>query len=301
MIPPKLRRLAGRLACPEDGSLLGFSETSADCPKCGRSYPIRDGRLYVTEPLRSSDALDGVKERAKRRFGAIYYRVLRPLLAPAYPFDYRGYVLRHTRPEDEIVVDLGSGNHRMHPAVFALDGMDYPHIDIVCDMRRLPFRKGGVDAFASSSVLEHVAGVREVLAQIDRATCEGGQGIHIIPFMYPFHASPDDFQRLTHVGAARMLEGWRLERQVSVAGPFTLFNAVMAELLASMLSFGSEKAKAPAYLLASALLAPLKFLDWPFVGRKVLMATSPVILTHLRKPAERRRPASDAGSFAPHD
>jgi SAM-dependent methyltransferase len=292
MIPPKLRRLEHRLACPEDGAALAFSEAAADCGRCGRSYPIRDGRIYFTTPLRADDALDSIKERAKRRFGSTYYRVLRPLLAPAYPFDYRGYVLRHVDPEREVVVDLGSGNHRMHPAVFALDGMDYPHIDIVCDMRRLPFRPGAIDAFASSSVLEHVFAVEDVLAQIDRATRTGGHSIHIIPFMYPFHASPDDFQRFTHIGAARMLRGWRIERQVAAAGPFTLFNAVAAELVAAILSLGSQRAKAPLYLLASTLLAPLKFLDWPFVGRRALLAICPVILTHLVKPPEAMGPSA---------
>ena len=131
--------------------------------------------------------------------------------------------------------------------------------------------------------------MEDVLAQIDQATRSGGHSIHIIPFMYPFHASPDDFQRFTHVGAARMLRGWRIERQVAAAGPFTLFNAIAAELVAAVLSLGSERAKAPLYLAASALLAPLKFLDWPFVGRRALLAIWPVILTHLVKP-----PAAEA-------
>lgn len=288
MIPPKLERLKGRLACPDDGAALRFSQASVDCPSCARSYPVRDGRVYFTEPLQAGDALDGLKERAKRRFGGIYHRLLRPLFAPAYPFDYRGYVLKHADPDRDIVVDLGSGNHRMHPSVFALDGMDYPEIDIVCDMRRLPFRPGSVDVFATSSVLEHVYGVQEVLQQIDLATSDGGHGIHVIPFLYPFHASPDDFQRFTHVGAARMLQGWRVERQVAVAGPFTLFNAVLSELLSAALSLGHERVKAPVYLLASAVLSPLKFLDWPFVRRRALLAIAPVILTHLRKePASR--------------
>jgi len=285
MIPQKLRRLEGRLACPQDGADLTFTEAAAECAACGRSYPVRDGRIYFTEPLRADDALDSIKERAKRRFGSFYYRVLRPLLAPAYPFDYRGYVLRHVEPGRDVVIDLGSGNHRMHPDVFALDGMDYPHIDIVCDMRRLPFRAGAIDAFASSSVLEHVFGVEDVLAQIDRATRNGGHSIHIIPFMYPFHASPDDFQRFTHVGAARMLRGWRIERQVAAAGPFSLFNAIVSEIAAAALSLGNARVKAPVYLVASALLAPLKFLDWPFVGGRALLAICPVILTHLVKPA----------------
>jgi SAM-dependent methyltransferase len=206
------------------------------------------------------------------------------LFAPNYPFDLGRYVAKKFDPLRDVVVDLGSGNHRMHPYVFTLDAIDYTEVDLVCDMQRLPFRPGSIDVITTYAVLEHVPEVDEVVEEIANSLRPMGHSIHLVPFLYPFHASPDDFRRYTHMGCAQLFEGWRIEEQFGVGGPFSLFNAVAAEYLSILTSFGRGRLRALGYLLFSAALAPLKFADVLFTGRRAFLTVAPIIMTHLRKP-----------------
>lgn len=281
----RLTQIADRLACPACKGKLERQDAAFVCQPCGRDYPIRNGRLYFCEPQSAEDELDSVKDGFKKRFGRLYYTLLKPLLAPGFPFDFNKYVLANVNPEKELVVDLGSGNRKGSPHFISLDFMDFEEIDIVADMSALPFRPGGVDVFTSEGVLEHVADIGAVAQEIARATKVGGRGIHLIPFMYPYHASPYDFQRYTSEGVKRLFGPWQLEEQFASAGPFTLFNVMLLELLSILLSFGNRKLKGLIYLGLCPLVVPLKFLDIFFVRRPAILALAPNIVTHLRKPS----------------
>src|SRR5262249_36389996 len=151
---------------------------------------------------------------------------------PTFPFSFRRAVLRQGSPGDILVVDVGSGNHRLHKDIIALDGADYPHTDIVADVTALPFKDNSIDMIVSRSLLEHVWPLWVAASEMKRATKPGGTNIHVIPFMYPFHSSPYDFQRLTHTGAAAMFSDWTVTDQRHVSGVFTLALIVASESLA---------------------------------------------------------------------
>lgn len=284
----RISEIAPCLACPSCKVKLIHHEDTFECPECNGSYPIRKGKLYFCQPASESDELDSIKGQFKKRFGHLYYYVLKPLIAPGFPFNFRNYVLKQVDAKKGLVIDLGSGNQKISEDVISMDFMDYDEIDIIADMRKLPFVPGSVDAFTSNGVLEHVADIDIVAEEVARATKEGGQGIHLIPFMYPFHASPHDYQRYTAVGAQRLFGPWRVEDQFASAGPFTLFNVAFLELLSILLSFGNEKLKGLVYLAFCPLVFPLKFLDFPFVRRESILTMAPNIVTHLRKPAARQ-------------
>ncbi len=284
MTPENFKRIRDRLVCPDCKNNLRFDDEKAQCEYCKKIYPINNGRIFFITPLNQTDELDIIKGWLKRTFGSFYHTVLRPCLSPSFPFGLRGYLARRFDLKSKIVIDLGSGNNKIHADVYSVDVMDYENVDIICDMRRLPFRAGSIDVFGSSSALEHVPHLSEVLGEIEAATRPGGRSIHIIPFMYPFHASPNDFVRFTHAGAAAMFDGWRLVEQFGVAGPFSLLNSVLAEFLSIILGMGNKNVQAAAYVCLSALLAPIKFLDVIFLRRRAFLSISSVILTDLEKP-----------------
>lgn len=282
--PERLQRIRDALACPECQSALICQDDSVTCDHCGRRYPLRNGKLHFIEPMRADDALDSIKRRLKRWFGGAYYSLGILIIAPTYPFNFRKAIRRHSQPENELIVDLGSGNNRVDPDVIAIDAVDYDAVDIVADLARLPLKSASVDGFVSRSVLEHLPDLPVVVRQLVRCTRPGGLGLHLIPFLFPYHASPHDYQRLTHSGAAGLFSGWRVVEQRNATGPVTLFVVCLAEFLSILLSFGSPRLKGPAYLFACLLLFPLKFLDAPFVGRKAFLGLAPTILTVTRKP-----------------
>ncbi len=279
----RLERLAPILVCPDCGSGLLFAVERATCEGCAADYPIKNGKIYFIPVPKSEDEFDSVKYLLKKRLGKYYYKIGLTVIAPTFPFNYGGKIRKYCDPARQIVVDIGCGNHRVDEDTVGLDIFDYSAVDVVCDLCKLPFKPGSVDAFVSRSVLEHVPDLPKVAAQLDRCTKVGGHGMHLIPFLFPFHASPYDFQRLTHKGQQGLFEGWTVVEQTNPTGPVTLGLVCLIEFLSILLSFGHEKVKAFVYLLFCGLLFPLKFLDLPFVHRKAFLTLAPTIFTVVRK------------------
>ena len=282
--PKRLLRIRDALACPDCQSSVDCTDDAVICRNCGRQYPVRGGKIHFIESMAADDALNSIKRQLKQWFGGAYYSLGVTIVSPGYPFNFRKAILRHCKPENELIIDLGCGNNRIDPDVIALDAVDYDAVDVVADLARLPLRSGSVDGFVSRSALEHLPNLASAVGQLLRCTRPGGLGLHLVPFLYPYHASPHDYQRLTHSGAAGLFPGWRVVEQRNATGPVSLFVICLAEFLAILLSFGRSRLKGPAYLFACLLLFPLKFLDAPFVGRKAFVSLAPTILTVTRKP-----------------
>jgi SAM-dependent methyltransferase len=282
--PPRLARLIGQLACPACHSDIIEASDRFSCTACAESYPIRNGKIYFVEPADAEDALDMVKHRLKHHLGSLYYTVGVDIIAPGFPFNYTAAIRKHIDPGDRLVVDLGSGNRHVDDDIVTLDASDYGAVDIVARLEALPFKNGAIDALCSRSVLEHVPDLAGAVAEITRCTKEGGLSIQVVPFMYPFHASPNDFRRWSHVGAAELHRGWNVVEQRATTGPISLFLICLNEFVASLLSFGNPKLKAAIYLMMCLFTFPIKYLDALFVGQKSFIGLAPIILTVFRKP-----------------
>jgi len=280
----RLERILPLLECPDCRGALANKAQGLTCDTCDVTYAIRNNKIYFIEAMRSTDALDRFKELIKRRMGNFLYRFMIPLVAPTYPFNYRACLLSYGDPQSKCIVDIGCGNHRLDDSIIALDGIDYPAVDIVADVTKLPFKTGSIDIVASRGLLEHVHPLETVVSEIRRSTAGGGLNVHLIPFLFPFHSSVGDYQRLTHSGAAALFEGWTVVEQRHVTGPATLFLVCLLEFLSITLSMGNARIKALVYLGASVVLFPIKFLDFPFLYFKGYQTMAPTILTVTRKP-----------------
>ncbi len=283
----RLERIKPILACPTCRGDLTYATDAAMCAACDLQFPIRNGRIYFVDVPERSDELDRVKGFFKRLLGRYYHAIGINIVAPVYPFGYLRRVRRHLDPARQIVVDLGCGSHRIDDHMIGADIFDYDAVDVVCDLAALPFRSSGLDALVSVSVLEHVRDPKVVIAECKRCAKPGGLSMHLIPFLYPFHASPFDFHRYTHKGQEVLLDGWETVEQSNAAGPVTLMLICLIEFLSILLSFGHQKLKALINLMLCGLLFPIKFLDFPFVDRKSFMTLAPTIFIVGRKPAVR--------------
>ena len=64
----------------------------------------------------------------------------------------------------------------------------------------LPFPSNSFDTVLLMNVLEHLQEPTKLLNESFRVLKPGGKLIGIVPFMFPYHADPEDFQRFTHEG-----------------------------------------------------------------------------------------------------
>jgi SAM-dependent methyltransferase len=78
--------------------------------------------------------------------------------------------------------------------------------DVFADGARLPFADATFDNVVCLEVLEHVPDPAVIIAEIARVLRPGGQAWLSMPFLYPVHDAPFDFQRYTMFGLRRDLE-----------------------------------------------------------------------------------------------
>lgn len=112
------------------------------------------------------------------------------------------------------VLDIGSaaGWLKHHLAADArYVSLDYPTTavglygtrpDVFGDAHQLPFPAASIDAVACLEVLEHVRDPDRVLAEVFRVLVPAGVAELSMPFLYPIHDAPHDYQRWT-------LHGWK--------------------------------------------------------------------------------------------
>lgn len=141
------------------------------------------------------------------------------------------------------VLDIGSADRWLR-AQLATEAryvaLDYPATanglydtrpDIYADACRLPFADGSIDAVACFEVLEHVADPEAVAAEIARVLKAGGVAALSMPFLYPVHDAPHDYQRWTAYGLSRSLARAGLEvESLEAAGHPLHAGAVLAAL-----------------------------------------------------------------------
>jgi len=236
----------------------------------------------------AEDPLDRVKYRFKRY--RRLYAFLVWLISPLY-FDStrRRFLASDVAGREGTYLNLGSGNTDLLPEIVNVDVAAYEAVDIVCDIRRLPFPDGSVDGVLSISVLEHVPDPEAVLAEIHRVLRPGGFVYTDVPFVVGYHASPGDFRRWTHEGVALLHRGFETTRIVLNGGPTSALLWVFQEWLAVALSFGSRRLHTVIYVLAMLITFPIKFLDF-FLNRNPLSRhVSSCFIYVGRKPAAAER------------
>lgn len=165
---------------------------------------------------------------------------------------------------DNLIVNLGSGTKRLHREVINLDIYPFLNVEIVADVKTLPFKDSSMDMAIIDSVLEHIDDANAAIKEITRVVKVGGYVYVSVPFVYPFHASPNDFYRWSLSGLEK---SFSLFKPLSIGmrgGPAGALQGVLMHFLALSFSFGIEKL----YILWSqvfmALLSPLKLLDFFF-------------------------------------
>ena len=145
-------------------------------------------------------------------------RLLKPLRhTPLHPqwFAFRGEVRTRAWVREQArgrVLDIGCADGWVRDALSPnceYVGLDYPvtartmygtRPDVFADAAFLPFGDGTFQSITLLEVLEHVAYPDLVLRDAQRVLVPGGTLLLSMPFLYPLHDAPHDYQRYTAPG-----------------------------------------------------------------------------------------------------
>ena len=120
-------------------------------------------------------------------------------------------------------------------------GFDYPATgidryhaeqDVLGSAEALPFDSNSMDVVVCLKVLEHMPDPFSAVAEIARVLRPGGKAAISIPFAYPIHDAPYDFQRLTSFQLERMVENNGLQVDCFEETRHALENAALLSNLA---------------------------------------------------------------------
>lgn len=126
------------------------------------------------------------------------------------------------------LVDLGCGRVPLFelygPLVDSDTAMDWSrskhgddHVDVAGSLDEpLPFPDASFDTALLSDVVEHLPRPGVTMAEVVRILRPGGRVVMNMPFLYPLHEEPWDFQRLTRHGLERLARDAGLEPVVLV-------------------------------------------------------------------------------------
>jgi len=130
-------------------------------------------------------------------------------------------LVRKAEAIGEIIVDIGSGGRRLTPNSINLDINLFEYVDIVSDACHIPLKNHSVNLVIISAVLEHVREPILVVTEIHRILKKNGEVYIENPFMQPFHADPDDFQRYTLYGLSNLFDNFKIVESGVCVGPFS--------------------------------------------------------------------------------
>jgi glycosyltransferase involved in cell wall biosynthesis len=172
--------------------------------------------------------------------------------------------IRNFIPKGTKVVDVGSGPERLGEEFINVDIFPFPEVDIVADGSSLPFADNSLDAIVSESVLEHVAEPKKVAGEIIRTLKVGGFVYISTPFVHPFHASPDDFNRWTKSGLKQLFKELEIVDSGVRSGPVSALLMFLAYWFGVIFSFGIKKLAPFITHFLMLFMGPFKFFDFLF-------------------------------------
>ncbi len=229
--------------------------------KNGRPYLMSESSLAKFSEQHES-GINWLKSFFKQ-FPLLYYAIWH-FFCPVLMLVNGPRKIRKFIPARTPVLDVGSGPERLGEEFVNVDIFPFPEVDIVADAAHLPFADNSIPAIVSESVFEHVAQPLTVVSEIVRILKPGGFVYISLPFIHPYHASPDDFNRWTISGLRHLFEELEIVESGVRSGPLSALLMFLAYWFGVILSFGSKKAAPVITHFLMLVMGPFKFLDFLF-------------------------------------
>lgn len=167
-------------------------------------------------------------------------------------------------PKCSVVLNLGSGTTVVREDVINIDFFPFDNVSFIADISSLPFTDNSVDAVICEEVLEHVPDPKVVISEMYRVIKPDALVYIVVPFVFSFHSAPSDYYRWSKMGLRELMKNFQeIDCGVRSGGGAAL-SWVLAEFMATILSFGLKKIHQFLFMIFLVLFAPLCYLDYIF-------------------------------------
>ena len=270
------------------------------CGGCRESFPVLPGGVPVLllsgarrhfDRLLHEDAGGRRMAEEYRRHGSWRARLRSCLRPPSIVLDAeaaRRYSwIYDTHGLDTLVLSVGGGPGRENPRALNLNIDAFDSVDLVADGTNLPLLDDSVDTVTCNAVVEHVADPVRLVQEMRRVLKPGGYAQLMVPFVFPFHAYPADYQRYTSSGVGALTRGLDKVELCVLTGPTSALLVFWREYLRLLVPGGNRPAARTLLNgLSGWLTFPLKYLD-RILNRKPEAAHLAAAFYYLgRKPKE---------------
>ncbi len=112
---------------------------------------------------------------------------------------------------------------------YIVTNIDEYHTDMIVDATSMPFETGSISAMASHFALEHIFDYKAVIDEVQRSLKPGGRFLLSVPFLYHYHAAPDDFFRFTSSALDQIFSDFRILNSTSFGNKWLLIAQLLHE------------------------------------------------------------------------
>ncbi len=258
------------ICCPQCKSFLEKGDGELICKTHGVFKIDSEGRPLLIEKnvfaKNSEEHESGVNSLKSflKRWPKLYYLVWH-VVCPVMMLVNGPRMILNFAKKDGVVLDIGSGPERLGKEFINVDVFPFPEVNIVANATELPFKDNSVDAAVSESMFEHVPDAYIVAKEMVRIIKPGGYIYVSAPFIHPYHASPDDFNRWTISGLKHLFPELEIVKSGVRSGPWSAFLMFLAYWLGVIFAFGSRKLAPFLAHVFMIVLGPLKYLDYFFM------------------------------------
>lgn len=214
----------GVLCCPVCKHVLDSADPSrlvCRDSRCGRAFPVVDGRPVLINEDRSVFRIDDFVSRKQttfRRGGKLKRMVSRWLPGTSVNLkarknfvSFKRLVLQDAEKPRVLIVGGGEVGQGLD-AIIESEQIEFVQSDValesqtelICDCHDLPYPDECFDGVIIQAVLEHVVDPHRCMQEVHRILKAGGLIYVETPFLQPVHMGRYDFTRFTDLGLRRL-------------------------------------------------------------------------------------------------
>jgi len=247
--------------CPYCHASLSWNDHGCSCDGCKRNFSYLNGKIcFNTDKTElTSDVKFHLSLLENKTLTAKSVRIARKLISSEYePHKQLAEFLRQIGDKG-IIVECGSGDRRLSENVVNVDFQPFEQVDIITDIRELPFCSESVDVVIFDTVLEHVEEPQQCINEAYRILKPGGHVASVTPFIFPYHSYPKHYWNFSEDGLQYLFRRFSHCKVEMNMGPTSALINLISEYIA--LAFSGRNALF--YLIFKGIaLTPIFFLKY---------------------------------------